>query len=150
MPEMDGLEALTELRKTYPKLPVIMFSSLTERGAAETLDALARGATDYFTKPTDAGGLEGSLRVIREQMIPMIKAICAAHRKPSRFNEYEPWPDCSGAASGGDRTNPGFGHRNFDRRSERPVGDLHSSAGRLPGADLDRSAHATHVHADAG
>src|ERR1700678_2045788 len=40
MPEMDGLETLKELRKTYPKLPVIMFSSLTERGAEATLDAL--------------------------------------------------------------------------------------------------------------
>ena len=36
---------------------MIMFSTLTERGAEATLDALALGATDYFTKPTDAGGL---------------------------------------------------------------------------------------------
>jgi two-component system, chemotaxis family, protein-glutamate methylesterase/glutaminase len=77
MPEMDGLEALKELRKTYPKLPVIMFSSLTERGAEATLDALAAGATDYFTKPADVGGLEGSLRVIREELVPSIKALCA-------------------------------------------------------------------------
>ena len=47
-----------------------MFSSLTERGAEATLDALALGATDYFTKPADVGGLDDSLRVIREQMIP--------------------------------------------------------------------------------
>jgi two-component system chemotaxis response regulator CheB len=50
---------------------------LTERGAEATLDALALGASDYFTKPTDAGGLEGSLRVIREELIPEIKALCA-------------------------------------------------------------------------
>jgi two-component system chemotaxis response regulator CheB len=77
MPEMDGLETLKELRKTYPRLPVIMFSTLTERGAEATLDAMALGATDYFTKPTDAGGLDGSLRVIREELIPEIKALCA-------------------------------------------------------------------------
>jgi two-component system chemotaxis response regulator CheB len=77
MPEMDGLETLKELRKTYPRLPVIMFSSLTERGAEATLDALALGATDYFTKPTDTGSLEGSLRVIREELIPEIKALCS-------------------------------------------------------------------------
>ncbi|MBY0513236.1 MAG: response regulator, partial [Gemmataceae bacterium] len=52
MPELDGLGTLRELRKTHPRLPVIMFSSLTERGAAATLDALALGATDYFAKPT--------------------------------------------------------------------------------------------------
>jgi two-component system, chemotaxis family, protein-glutamate methylesterase/glutaminase len=80
MPEMDGLQALKELRKTYPNLAVIMFSSLTERGAAATLDALALGATDYFTKPAEMWGLDESLRVIREQMIPMIKAICAPPR----------------------------------------------------------------------
>jgi two-component system chemotaxis response regulator CheB len=77
MPEMDGLETLRELRKTYPRLPVIMFSTLTERGAEATLDALSLGATDYFTKPTDAGSLDGSLRVIREELIPEIKALCA-------------------------------------------------------------------------
>src|SRR5271154_5973369 len=81
MPEMDGLATLTEIRKTYPKLPVIMFSSLTERGAEATLDALAFGASDYFTKPSELGGLDESLRVIREQMIPMIKALCAPVRQ---------------------------------------------------------------------
>lgn len=43
MPEMDGLETLAAIRKTYPLLPVIMFSTLTERGAAATLDALSLG-----------------------------------------------------------------------------------------------------------
>jgi CheY-like chemotaxis protein len=52
MPGMDGLETLVEIRKLYPKLPVIMFSALTERGRTATLDALARGASDYVTKPS--------------------------------------------------------------------------------------------------
>jgi two-component system chemotaxis response regulator CheB len=54
-----------------------MFSALTERGAEATLDALALGATDYFTKPASEGGLDASLKVIREQLIPEIKALCA-------------------------------------------------------------------------
>jgi two-component system chemotaxis response regulator CheB len=78
MPEMDGLATLRELRKTYPKLPIIMFSALTERGASETLDALALGASDYFTKPTTVGGLDASLEVLRQELIPEIKALCAA------------------------------------------------------------------------
>jgi two-component system chemotaxis response regulator CheB len=77
MPEMDGLETLRELRKTYPRLPVIMFSALTERGASETLDALALGAADYFTKPTNVSGLDAALAVLREQLIPKIKALCS-------------------------------------------------------------------------
>ncbi len=76
MPEMDGLETLRELRKTHPKLPIVMFSALTTRGAAVTLDALTLGATDYFTKPAEAGGPEASLRVVREELIPEIKALC--------------------------------------------------------------------------
>ena len=44
MPEMDGLETLAAIRKSWPRLPVIMFSTLTERGALTTLDALALGA----------------------------------------------------------------------------------------------------------
>jgi len=77
MPEMDGLALLAELRKARRRLPVIMFSSLTERGAAATLDALALGAADYFPKPAAAGGLDGSLDVIRRQLIPRIKAVHA-------------------------------------------------------------------------
>src|SRR6516164_8302201 len=67
MPEMDGLATLAELRKSYPRLPIIMFSALTERGAVATLDALALGATDYFTKPANLGGLDASLQVIRDE-----------------------------------------------------------------------------------
>src|SRR5258708_32206721 len=40
MPEMNGLETLRHLRRDYPDLRVIMFSTLTERGAAVTLEAL--------------------------------------------------------------------------------------------------------------
>jgi two-component system chemotaxis response regulator CheB len=76
MPEMDGLETLRELRKSYPKLPVIMFSSLTEFGAATTVEALALGASDYFAKPSNVGGLDASLQVIRNELIPSIKALC--------------------------------------------------------------------------
>jgi two-component system chemotaxis response regulator CheB len=86
MPEMDGLQTLRELRKTWPRLPVIMFSALTERGASETLDALALGATDYFTKPNNSG-LDASMEVLRTGLIPKIKELCggakpAAHAPP--------------------------------------------------------------------
>jgi chemotaxis response regulator CheB len=40
MPVMNGLETLAELRKLYPKLPVVMFSTITERGATSSASAL--------------------------------------------------------------------------------------------------------------
>ena len=55
MPVMDGLTTLKAMRNARPTLPVIMFSTLTERGAEATIDALALGASDYVAKPTGAG-----------------------------------------------------------------------------------------------
>jgi two-component system, chemotaxis family, protein-glutamate methylesterase/glutaminase len=79
MADMDGLETLTELRKTYPRLPVIMLSALTERGAAVTLEAIARGATDYVAKPTTLGGRSGGTDTLRDQLISKIKGLCPAN-----------------------------------------------------------------------
>ena len=76
MPEMDGLTALTHLRQSHPRTPVIMFSSLTELGAAATLEALSRGASDFFAKPAGPGGLEAARLVIRAELIPAIRALC--------------------------------------------------------------------------
>ncbi len=76
MPEMDGLATLPELRKIFPKLPVIMFSTLTARGAMATLDALARGATDYVTKPANVGSVSAGMQSVRDQLLPKIKALC--------------------------------------------------------------------------
>ncbi len=76
MPEMDGLETLGAIRKTYPNLPVIMFSAITERGAQATLDALILGANDYVTKPAKVGSVDVAMQRIREELIPKIKGLC--------------------------------------------------------------------------
>jgi two-component system chemotaxis response regulator CheB len=76
MPEMDGLETLSALRKTYPRLPVIMFSTLTQRGATATLDALALGASDYVTKPANVGSVAAGMQRIRDELVPKIKTFC--------------------------------------------------------------------------
>jgi len=79
MPEMDGLEALVEIRKLYAKLPVIMFSALTGDGAKVTLDALARGASDYVAKLSSDETSEGSHERVRKELIRKIKSLCAEH-----------------------------------------------------------------------
>jgi two-component system chemotaxis response regulator CheB len=76
MPEMDGLQTLAALRQRRPRLPVIMFSMLTERGALITLDALALGASDYITKPANMGSVVLAKQRVREELIPRIKALC--------------------------------------------------------------------------
>jgi two-component system, chemotaxis family, protein-glutamate methylesterase/glutaminase len=62
MPVMNGLETLRAIRGLYPRLPVIMFSTLTASGATATLDALAAGASDYVTKPANVGSIAESIR----------------------------------------------------------------------------------------
>lgn len=77
MPEMDGIETLTEVRKLYKDLPIIMFSTLTERGGSKTLEALSLGATDYVTKPANVGSVSIAKQRIRDELIPKIKMFCS-------------------------------------------------------------------------
>ena len=73
MPEMDGLEMLRELRRQDRELPVVMFSTMTERGASATFEALSLGADDYVTKASNAGSLDVSLANLRQELIPKIR-----------------------------------------------------------------------------
>ena len=75
MPEMDGLQTLRALRAEGHRQPVIMFSTMTEKAAATTLDALAAGASDYVTKPANVGSVVEAKQRVREQLIPKIKAL---------------------------------------------------------------------------
>jgi len=83
MPGRSGIETLAEIRKLYPKLPVIMFSTLTERGASVTLDALSLGASDYVTKPSNTGSVEQTRAKIRAELIPKIKGLCRRMPPPA-------------------------------------------------------------------
>src|SRR3954462_16011272 len=69
MPGLNGIQTLIEIRKLYAKLPVIMFSTLTERGAAITLEALALGASDYLTKPTNSSSLASAMEQVRSELV---------------------------------------------------------------------------------
>jgi two-component system, chemotaxis family, protein-glutamate methylesterase/glutaminase len=78
MPRMNGFEVLQVLRKERPTLPVVMFSSLTERGAAATLEALMLGANDYVLKPTGMRSFDVARQCIRDELIPRIKQLVRA------------------------------------------------------------------------
>lgn len=81
MPELSGLQALPYIHAACPKIPVIMFSTLTEKGAAMSLDALAKGAADCVAKPS-TGSAGESLEVMKEDLLPKIKALCRKMRPP--------------------------------------------------------------------
>lgn len=98
MPVMDGLAAMRELHRRFPRLPVVMLSTLTERGAAITLDALAAGARDYVTKPSNAASLADSLGELRDQLIPRIRAL-TGRRSPTAVTLRRPIGPASAAAA---------------------------------------------------
>jgi two-component system, chemotaxis family, protein-glutamate methylesterase/glutaminase len=99
MPEMDGLETILEIRKLYPRLPVIMFSTMTRRGAVETVEALARGATDYVTKPANIGSVSEGMERLRSELIPKIKAYARPLAPPVAAPRARA-PDAPRASSG--------------------------------------------------
>lgn len=76
MPEMDGLQTIDAVRARYPRLPILMCSAYTDAGAAQTLEALARGANDYVTKPTQVRDLEAAKARLRDELLPKIRALC--------------------------------------------------------------------------
>lgn len=82
MPNMDGLETLRHIRKRHPKIRTIMFSTLTQRGAAITFEALGLGADDYVAKAANAGSLDKSLASLRGELIPKIKQFFTLRSAP--------------------------------------------------------------------
>lgn len=79
MPEMDGLTCLSHIMTQHP-CPVIMVSSLTEKGAMATLEALELGAVDYLTKP--GGTVSHNMDQVAAELLAKVDS--AARSKPRR------------------------------------------------------------------
>jgi len=92
MPEMDGLETMRHLRRNYPQVRVIMFSTLTARGAAITLEALTLGASDYVTKVSNEGSLDRSMARLRDELVPKIKQFFILPGRTRSATSPEPSP----------------------------------------------------------
>ena len=83
MPRMDGIDFLGRLMRLRP-MPVVMISTLTERGAEVTMKALELGAVDFVAKPRV--GLASGLNELASQIVDKIRVAAVAHvrRAPSR------------------------------------------------------------------
>jgi two-component system chemotaxis response regulator CheB len=80
MPEMDGLTCLSRIMAERPK-PVVMVSSLTERGAEVTFEALALGAVDFIHKP--AGTISLNVEQVEAELLLKVNAACRARLRNS-------------------------------------------------------------------
>ncbi len=77
MPRLDGLSTLREIMSRFPR-PVIMLSSLTKEGTAETVQALTLGAVDFTPKPTDRMNIQS----VMAEVISKIERAAGAKVKP--------------------------------------------------------------------
>lgn len=96
MPRMDGIDFLGRLMRLRP-MPVVMISTLTERGAEVTMKALELGAVDFVAKPRV--GLASGLNELASQIVDKIRvaAVAKVRRAPPR--EPVAGPDGAGAAT---------------------------------------------------
>ena len=99
MPRMDGITFLERLMKTHP-LPVVMLSSLTQKGAEISLRALELGAVDVLAKPKV--DVEQGLRAISTEIVDRVKAAATARPR------WKPAAS-AGAKSGEPATTPPSG-----------------------------------------
>ena len=81
LPKMDGLTFLSNLMRLRP-MPVVMFSSLTQKNADATVQALELGAVDFVGKPT--GGISHSLDDVAQDIIDKVKVAAGVNTKALR------------------------------------------------------------------
>lgn len=83
MAGLGGLETITRIRANYGKLPILVFSSHTQRGGKQTLAALSRGANDYVAKPQASAASGRQLESTGELLVTKIKALVGILAPPS-------------------------------------------------------------------
>ncbi len=81
MPRMDGLTFLKKLMAAHPT-PVVMISSLTQRGAEATVKALSLGAVDFVAKPTHL--LPENLEALSDEIVSKVRAAAGVRVRARR------------------------------------------------------------------
>ena len=114
MPHLDGLSTLRRIMSEFP-MPVIMISSLTKEGAAETIQALTLGAVDFVEKPVDRINIR---KVMDETAVKIVNA-ARARIRPVSFLPTQ--PAAAAQFSGDKRVRP--------RRKSEPVVVIGTSTG---------------------
>jgi two-component system chemotaxis response regulator CheB len=97
MPKMDGIDFLGRLMRLRP-MPVVMISTLTERGAEITMRALELGAVDFVAKPRI--GLADGIKELANQIVEKVRIAASAHIR----RLASPPPGTSSAGAGGTST----------------------------------------------
>jgi two-component system chemotaxis response regulator CheB len=91
MPEMNGLEFLQARNDQGIDIPVIILSSVAEKGAKITMDALALGASEFITKPS--GSVSHDIHAVGDQLVAMLRGYGGRHRQHRGQEIPHPPPD---------------------------------------------------------
>ena len=155
MPNMDGLQCLAEIRRRWPKVKCVMFSTLTTRAAAATLDALTLGASDYVPKPQGLRNPAEGLAYVHDEVVPRILALSPGAAAESATEGLLPPARRPGEAAA--RRRPQIPGRVDVLAIGASTGGpnalttlLSGVARRAASARRGRAAHAAAVHAAAG
>ncbi|MDE3105690.1 MAG: chemotaxis-specific protein-glutamate methyltransferase CheB [Acidobacteriota bacterium] len=81
MPRLHGLEVVTQLHREQPRLPILICSAYTVRGARCTIEALARGASDYVTKPAESLESAQAMELLAQELLPRILSLAGRHTR---------------------------------------------------------------------
>lgn len=87
MPRMDGIDFLSKLMRLRP-MPVVMVSTLTERGADVTLRALELGAVDFVAKPKI--GVADGLKLLAQDITDKVRIAAKAHLRRLSVHNLPP------------------------------------------------------------
>ncbi|MDR2071868.1 MAG: chemotaxis response regulator protein-glutamate methylesterase [Spirochaetaceae bacterium] len=79
MPEMNGIEFLKERKNRAIDIPVIILSSVAEKGAAITIEALSLGACDFIQKPS--GSISEDIHTVADHLTSLLIAYGGRYRK---------------------------------------------------------------------
>lgn len=101
MPRMDGIDFLGRLMRLRP-MPVLMISTLTQRGAEVTMKALELGAVDFVAKPRI--GLAEGIKELSDQIVEKIRIAASAHIR--RAPAAAPAPSAAAPATAANGTVP--------------------------------------------
>lgn len=71
MPIMDGITALKDLKRSYKNIPVIMLSSISQKGTQLTMDCLEWGAFDFIPKPS--GSISLDINKVKDELVQKIR-----------------------------------------------------------------------------
>ncbi len=90
MPKMDGITALKQIMRNRPT-PVIMLSSVTQKGSKETMEALSLGALDFVPKPSGAISLD--LEKVKNELVFKVRAAVKAQMPAKKVKQKVVFPE---------------------------------------------------------